>query len=196
MSEHLSNDYSLFYVNDRHLTQFITLTNSLQHILTQYPLQHDNVTPAIYNFWLLLNSEYTSIYYNEERRFTHSAHRYFFDTLIADNAIQHRLTTSTDTREIYLLSYFLGKELTSWLREIMERRNRIELLNSFLQPLYYTADEKQLTTAQFEERLTHQKAITILMQQDQKHENSLKKYIQRALLMTQQVYDKHVLIES
>lgn len=57
MFEHLSNDHSLFYVNDRHLAQFLTLFDSLQHALLEYPIQHDNVAPAIYNFWLLLNSD-------------------------------------------------------------------------------------------------------------------------------------------
>ena len=196
MFEFLSNDYSLFYVNDRHLAQFLTLCNSLQHALDEYPIQHENVAADIYNFWLLLNSEYTQIYYNEERRFTHSAHRYFFDTLIVDTSIQHRLTTSTDAREIFLLSYFLGIELSTWLTGVMARRNQLQLRTPLLQSSYYTAEERQMTTAQFNERLSHQKALTILMQQDQKHENTLKKHIQQALLTTQHVYDTYIFIES
>lgn len=196
MFEHLSNDHSLFYVNDRHLAQFLTLFDSLQHALLEYPIQHGNVAPAIYNFWLLLNSEHTQIYYNEERRFTHSAHRYFFDTLIADTSLQHSLTTSTDSREIFLLAYFLGIELSKWLMGIIARRNQLHLRTPFLDHSYYTVRERQMTSEQFSERLSEQKALTILMQQDQKHENTLKKHIQQALLTTQHVYDTYIFIES
>lgn len=187
----VENIHSLFYVDERHLTQFQQWSAQLAPLLQENFPQTSPISiqqaATIYNMWLLLNQQRYDIYFDEGRRFTHSAHRYFYEALKQHPLIEPRIASVKDEREVYVLAYFLGLTLGKWINELLQRRDKTHLEMILNLPTYYSLREHTLTAEQFDDLLNAQKELTILIQQDQTHENSLRQYIHEALAYTQQI---------
>lgn len=196
MFENITNEHCLFYVSDIHLTQFKELAQTLQPLLNAQIPTTINAEAAIYNVWLLFNDRQQTVCFNESRRFAHSSHRYFFDTLKSHALLSSRITKATDEREIFLLAYFFGMAFTTWLNELAIRQQRWDVLNTLSQPNYYSVQEQHFTATQFDYWLSIQKTLTILIQQDLKHENFLKYHIHHALFQTKEICATNFFIES